>query len=63
MEWPEGRIVCYSVNGTSEGDYSHVDVHGYGTGEYTPIYTGKTFMGRDASWTFARLLADILEIQ
>lgn len=72
-EWPQGRIVCYSVNGTSEGDYSHVDVHGYshvdvqgygsGVSALIPIFTGKTFMGRDASWAFARLLADILEIQ
>lgn len=60
-EWPEGNIVCFSVNGSSEGDYTHVEVHrGH---ERTLIFLGKTFMGRDASWAFARRLADLLEIQ
>lgn len=59
-EWPEGRIVCFSVDGTSEGDYTHVEVHN-GDGERTLIFLGKTFDGRDASWAFARQLADIFE--
>lgn len=60
-EWPEGDIVCFSVNGSSEGDYSHVEVH-KGSSR-TLLFLGKSFMGRDASWTFARRLADLLEIQ
>lgn len=59
--WPPGDIVCFSVNGSSEGDYTHVEVH-HG-GERRLIFLGKTFMGRDASWAFARRLADLLEIQ
>ena len=59
VEWPEGNIVCFSVNGSSEGDYSHVEVH---HGEKRQLlFLGKTFAGRDASWAFARRLADILE--
>ncbi len=61
MEWPEGNIVCFSVNGSSEGDYTHVEVHN--GKERTLIFLGKTFMGRDASWAFARRLADLLEVQ
>lgn len=60
-EWPAGEIVCFSMNGTSEGDYTHVEVHT--EARRTLCFIGKTFMGRDASWAFARRLADILEIQ
>lgn len=59
--WPDGRIVSYSANGSSEGDYVHLSVMAE-HGEH-PIFLGKTFMGRDASWAFARRLADLLEIQ
>lgn len=61
MEWPEGDIVCFSVNGSSEGDYTHVEVHGDGVRQL--LFLGKTFSGRDASWAFARRLADMLEVQ
>jgi hypothetical protein len=57
--FPEGRIVCFSVNGSSEGDYTHVEAHQ--DNERTLIFLGKTFDGRDASWAFARQLADIFE--
>ena len=60
-EWPDGDIVCFSVNGSSEGDYVHCQIH-Y-NGHHELIFLGKTFMGRDASWAFARRLADLLEIQ
>lgn len=60
-EWPDGDIVCFSVNGSSEGDYVHVEVHT--AGRRYLIFLGKTFMGRDASWAFARRLADLLEVQ
>jgi hypothetical protein len=60
-EWPEGDIVCFSVNGSSEGDFVHVECHRNGSREL--VFLGKTFMGRDASWAFARRLADLLEIQ
>lgn len=60
-EWPDGDIRCFSANGSSEGDYTHVEVHHNGSREI--IFLGKTFMGRDASWAFARRLADLLEIQ
>lgn len=58
-EWPDGEIVCFSVNGSSEGDYTHVEVH-MGS-ERRLMFLGKTFDGRDASWAFARQLADIFE--
>lgn len=59
MEWPEGRIVVYSVNGSSEGDWTHVEVHSGDT--VHRLLLGKTFDGRDASWAFARRVADLLE--
>lgn len=59
-EWPQGRIVVFSVNGTSEGDYTHIEVHD-NEGQRHLMMLGKTFMGRDASWAFARRIADILE--
>lgn len=61
LEWPSGDIVCFSVNGTSEGDYTHVEVH-HGDRRQL-VFLGKTFQGRDASWSFARRLADLLEMQ
>jgi hypothetical protein len=60
-EWPDGDIVSFSVNGSSEGDFVHVEVHRNGHREL--VFLGKTFQGRDASWAFARRLADLLEIQ
>jgi hypothetical protein len=60
-EWPAGDIVCFSVNGSSEGDYTHVEVHN--GRKRTLVMLGKTFAGRDSSWSFARRLADLLEIQ
>jgi hypothetical protein len=58
-DWPDGRIVVYSVNGSSEGDYVHVEVAR--ERERYPLLLAKTFAGRDASWAFARRLADLLE--
>lgn len=58
--WPNGRIVVFSVNGSSEGDYTHLEVH-LPDGSRDLIALAKTFMGRDASWAFARRLADLLE--
>lgn len=57
--WPHGRIVVFSVTGSSEGDYTHVEVHGDDGRDL--IFLGKTFDGRDASWDFARRLADLLD--
>lgn len=60
--WPRGgRVVVFSVNGSSEGDYTHVEHHD-AAGSRTMLLLGKTFMGRDASWAFARRLADLLEV-
>jgi hypothetical protein len=56
---PDGTLVVFSVRGSSEGDYTHVEVlKGDGTREL--ILLAKTFQGRDASWTFARHVADLL---
>ena len=64
QEWPAGLIVVFSVNGSSEGDYTHVEVHANdGSSRRTCVMLAKTFMGRDASWAFARRVADLLEIQ
>lgn len=58
--WPrEGRLVVFSVNGSSEGDWVHVQVQD--NGRFTGLLLGKTFDGRDRSWAFARRLADLLE--
>lgn len=55
---PLGRIAVFAVNGSSEGDYVHVEVH---EGERRMcVLLGKTFMGRDAAWAFARQVADLL---
>jgi len=59
--WPKGDITCFSVNGSSEGDYVHVEVHDGDRREL--VLLAKTFDGRDASWAFARRLADLLEVQ
>jgi hypothetical protein len=54
--WPTGRIAVFSVRGGSEGDYTHVEVGG------KLVLLAKTFQGRDASWRFARYLADLLGV-
>lgn len=59
-KWPTGRIVVFAVTGSSEGDYVHVEVHE--NDKHTLILLAKTFMGRDAAWTFARRLADLLGV-
>lgn len=52
IEWPEGRIVVFSVNGSSEGDYVHVEVHAREGGRVIShlVFLGKSLMGRDAAW-------------
>jgi hypothetical protein len=60
LPWPTGRIVVFTVNGSSEGNYTHVEVQ-TGDGTSKLVLLGKTFDGRDASWAFARQLADLLE--
>jgi hypothetical protein len=55
-QWPEGQVAVFSVRGGSEGDYTHVEVHGQ------LLLLAKTFQGRDASWKFARNVADLLGI-
>lgn len=58
--WPlDGRLVVFSMNGSSEGDWVHVQVQM--DRRFTGLLLGKTFDGRDASWEFARRLADLLE--
>lgn len=58
VAWPEGRIVVYAIHGSNEGDYVHIEVH---VGSHcVPQILGKTFMGRDAAWLFARKVADLL---
>lgn len=60
-EWPVGRVVVFSITGSSEGDYVHVEVHDHNHGqERECVLLGKTFAGRDAAWAFARRLADLL---
>lgn len=58
IQWPSGQICVYSVNGSSEGDYVHVDVIAGAT--RIPVLLAKTLTGRDDSWAFARKLADLL---
>lgn len=58
--WPQGRIVVFSVTGSNEGDYVHVEVLDDGDGRRELVILAKTFAGRDASWAFARRLADLL---
>lgn len=65
MLWPKGRIACFSVRGGSEGDYAHVEVLGQGAkGKPTrePVLLAKTFNGREASWAFAKAIADLLGV-
>lgn len=59
-EWPDGRIIVYAVNGTSEGDYVHVEVQPTDGGDRVGMILGKTFQGRDAAWAAAREVADRL---
>lgn len=60
FKWPrEGRLVVFSVNGSSEGDWVHVQMQH--NGQATGLLLSKTFDGRDASWAYARRLADLLE--
>lgn len=59
--WPDGRLTVFSVRGSSEGDYTHVEVRD-GDGRSELILLAKTFQGRDASWTFARHVADLLGV-
>ena len=56
--WPtrDGRLAVFSVRGSSEGDYVHVEQGG------KLILLSKTFQGRDAAWTFARNVADLLGV-
>lgn len=62
-DWPHrpgSRLAVFAVNGSSEGDYVHVEVHD-GSGGRELVLLAKTFEGRDAAWQFARCLADLLE--
>lgn len=62
LPWPEGRIVVFAVNGSSEGDYVHVEVQDVAyAGKRTQLMLAKTLDSRDAAWAFARRLADLLE--
>jgi hypothetical protein len=54
--WPSGQVTVSSARGGSEGDYTHVEVQG------KLILLAKTFQGRDASWQFARDVADLLGV-
>jgi hypothetical protein len=56
--WPDGRICVFSVNGSSEGDYVRVEVHG--DGEPQLLMLAKVLVGRDESWALARKIADLL---
>jgi hypothetical protein len=58
--WPRaGRLVIFAVNGSSEGDWVHVQMQE--DGRFKGLLLGKTFDGRDAAWKYARRLADLLE--
>lgn len=54
------RAIVYTVTGSNEGDYIHGELWGM-NGERYPLFLAKTFSGRNAAWTYARKLADILE--
>jgi hypothetical protein len=58
--WPKGQIAVFSVRGSSEGDYLHVEVLGDLTRRL--ILISKTFQGREAAWGFARRIADLLAV-
>jgi len=58
LEFPEGRIHISVVTGGSEGHYVHVDVHQ--EGKIYDVFLGKTFMGYDAAWDFAKRIGRIL---
>jgi hypothetical protein len=58
--WPvKARIAIFAVEGSSEGDYVHVEALNPDR-TFESLFLGKTFAGRDAAWGFARRLADIL---
>jgi hypothetical protein len=59
-DWPKGRIAVFAVRGSNEGDYVHIEV--IHEGESTIVALAKTFQGRDAAWTFARHVADLLGV-
>lgn len=57
--WPASeRVVVFSLRGGSEGDYVHVEA--LTDQGHRPLLVAKTFMGRDAAWTAARRIADLL---
>ena len=60
--WPEGRIACFAVTGSNEGDYVHVEVirNSDRVRHAELLFLGKTFSGPDSAWTLARRLACIL---
>jgi hypothetical protein len=60
-EWPEGRIVVFPLNGSSEGWYVHVEVQ-TADGQSRLMILGKGFDGPDAAWTLTRRLASILSV-
>jgi hypothetical protein len=60
--WPDySRIVVFSVRGSSEGDYVHVESFD-SQGRRTLVLLAKTFSGRDAAWQGARDVADCLGV-
>ncbi len=59
-KWPSGQIAVFAVTGGSEGHYVHVEV--LGDGRYECVGLGKTFHGKDAAWSLARRLADLLDV-
>src|SRR5204863_8528126 len=56
-EWPAGTIIVYAVEGSSEGDYVHVDVIKH-DGQRVAVLPAKTFTGRADARAFARRLYD-----
>lgn len=57
------RIIVYTVEGTSEGDYIHVDgIPNRDDEKRRPIALIKTFRGRDHAWAMARIIADLLGV-
>ena len=55
------RLLVYPVRGSNEGDYIHVEAWGR-EGKRLPLFTAKTFSGRDKAWEYSRKLADILDV-
>jgi hypothetical protein len=60
QKWPAGQVAVFAVTGGSEGHYVHVEV--LGDGRHECVGLGKTFQGKDAAWTLARRLADLLGV-